>query len=420
MALLNRILSIVILLVAIGAAFLSYKLFERRNAFRDRAATMATTIVDVVKSLDQDSNTNFAKNVTFTPSDPTSKTPETGTLSWANYHADQAGFNKPLDEAKDLAGKINKQRGFLAENIGQIAIDLEMPEDLVSIDDLKDAAPEKYEGQTQQVIRLTKAVRERDDAMIAAFIATSKTIGFQLNEADLRERKQDTDDEGNQILAGYKHGIPLTEFKGTIDRLQLRCNDYGKTLVDAIGRVPKHEWETDPTKIEDPADYPAALTALMNDFEKINEKLLTLDRAKLELEDVKLKLEASRDELELTREELVKTQEKVADQKIEIARLKQRLGVNPADPNAIGGIAEVNPDLEGKVLRVDRDWSFVIVSLGSAQVQENMEMLVARADELIARIQITKVYSKKSVGEVLSAVDNSPILEGDRVILPKR
>jgi len=156
MAALNRFLIGLIAVLAIAAAVLSYLLFERRTEFRDRAGTLATTVVDMTRALDAESGTNVAKKVRFSAADKAAGVPESGELSWAEYHQDKPSgyqnFARNLKLTTDLAKSINEQRNFLAESIAQLGFDLEMPVDELNADDLKRAdAPEVYARAAKQV-----------------------------------------------------------------------------------------------------------------------------------------------------------------------------------------------------------------------------------------------------------------------------
>ena len=85
----------------------------------------------------------------------------------------------------------------------------------------------------------------------------------------------------------------------------------------------------------------------------------------------------------------------------------------------IAGPVHVSDDLEGRVLEVNTEWDFVILDLGRNQVEENMEMLIARDDRLVAKVQISKVMGNISIGEVVPEIKVDEIKEDDRVILPQ-
>jgi len=83
------------------------------------------------------------------------------------------------------------------------------------------------------------------------------------------------------------------------------------------------------------------------------------------------------------------------------------------------GPVVIAPDIEGEVVEVNDEWNFVILNLGREEgVNEEMQMLVARDDELVARLQVSKVLRKISIAEILPEVQTTGIKIGDRVILP--
>ena len=73
--------------------------------------------------------------------------------------------------------------------------------------------------------------------------------------------------------------------------------------------------------------------------------------------------------------------------------------------------------VEGKVINVNYDWNYVIINLGKEHnLPENLEMTVARDQEYICKVLVTRVYPKYAVAEILPKNKHGNVIEGDRVI----
>jgi hypothetical protein len=61
------------------------------------------------------------------------------------------------------------------------------------------------------------------------------------------------------------------------------------------------------------------------------------------------------------------------------------------------------PDVRGTVLAVNRDYNFVVLSLGGRQgVEANTEMLVLRGGTLIGKIRVSSVEPATAIGDIIS------------------
>jgi len=420
---LSTILGILTAILAIAAAALSFMLFQRRDEFRGRADKLATAVATMTAKLDSESGTNLQGAVNFTPADPVSKTPEDGTLGWQSYHAakdetgEYAAFQETLNQAVKLAEDINRQRNALAENMFQIAVnDLQAPESELDPASLKDLAdPDRFKQANELILDQAGEMLKRDTGMIQTLVTCGSIIGFRLDKRLFEEREEKVDENGNVTRGAFKCAAVLPEFTGKVTGLNTRCNAYASAISDGINAVSKHRWATDPGKIPDPQEFEAALTALANDFDEINEALTRGEVAQKRVKECETRMEDMVSELEQVRDDLNKAQDRIVELTIQRSR----------SPGGLDDIATINdappmaPDIEGKVVEVNRDWNFVILDLGwSRGITEGTEMLVARGDDLVAKVQVSKVLRKISIAEVLPEVNTDHIEVEDRVILP--
>ncbi len=424
MAALNRFLIGLIAVLAIAAAVLSYLLFERRTEFRDRAGTLATTVVDMTRALDAESGTNVAKKVRFSAADKAAGVPESGELSWAEYHQDKPSgyqnFARNLKLTTDLAKSINEQRNFLAESIAQLGFDLEMPVDELNADDLKRAdAPEVYARAAKQVSGLAKAANARSNELIRAVVDASRVVGKPVEEAVFRERVEEFDEDGKPVKGAYQCSAEVEKFVNTVTGLNTRCTDYAKAIVDGIGQVTQFQWTADVNQVEDERDYNRALTALTNDFEEINAALVRGEQFKVQLAETKEDLKTTEEELKKAKDERNVLKAENSELAAKVKEMEIRYGAREKGGGVAAGSRRLDPALVGHALAVNEDWNFVILDLGSDKVWEGVELLVARDNAFVGRLKVTRVARNISLAELLPDSAMGSVQVNDRVIPPK-
>lgn len=422
MAGLNRGLMILITLLAIGAAVLSFLLFQKRAEFADRASLLAKTTADMVKALDEESNTSVSRKVTFTPANPELGIEESGTLSALDFHNDRVSgskdFEASLAAATDLAATINKQRNDLAQTLDEVAYALEISDGELSVGDLKNAGePDRYLTASQKIKSLAEATQERTEAMINALSVSSSVLGHSLEKTMFTTRDSKTDEDGNVTMTSFKHAPQLTDFNKAVADMNQRCQDYRDTLVQAVESVQAFDWRTDSDQISNEFGYARALTNLNADFAEINRKLIQAkeDRAAL-LEKVKSETEL-REKLAQAKEKQAALQAKADELARSLDSKQMSYNITPSK-NATGKV-DVDENLRGHVVQVNPEWNYVILDLGENDVHENLPLVVSRGEEYIGRVMVSKVAKNICVADMDSKLMTKPIEEGDVVFLPK-
>ncbi|MBN2449929.1 MAG: hypothetical protein JXR77_06050 [Lentisphaeria bacterium] len=414
---LGTFFGIIAAVLAIAAAALSFLISQKRALYEERAGKLAGTVAGMVQKMDQNSNTGLAATITFTAADKTAGTAEDGALAWTKYAEDSSAFDGLLTQALTLSGNLNQQRDDLADALGKTAASMQMADtdlDPAMLRNLGD--PEEFGRAVNGVLGHAEAVSARDQAMLKALIRASDDISHPIDQMAFSRRDETTDVDGNVVKGQFPCAVPLDEFGGHVKGMVTRCNQYADTMAEAINRVTKHQWEADPSKIRDEREYAGVLTSLLNDFDDINEQLALYEQAKKELAEQKQRIAQLMDEVEDTRGELKDTQK-------ELSRVKRRLGQYERTVGGSGGDGEgtLDPNMVGEVLDVNPEWDFVIVNKGRQDhVSENLRLLVARGDKLVAKLMVSKVLGKVSVAEILPEALVTDVKVGDRVIVPRQ
>ena len=314
-----------------------------------------------------------------------------------------------------MAGDLNGQRDSLADALGKTATQLEMLDtdlDPAMLHNMADL--EQFAKTVDSVVNQAEAVSARDKAMMGALITASQQLNMSLTDTAFTRRQETTDEDGNVSKGPFACEAPLGEFSGKVTGLVTRCDAYADGIAKGIARVNQHNWQADPTKIKDESKYAGFLAALENDLAKINKQLGLYAQAKKDLADQKTKISQLTNEID----------QGIAD-KADVDRALKKLKKDyDILKRATGGIdlgdGTVDVNLTGEVLEVNEEWAFVIVSVGRLNnVPENLKMLVARDDKLVAKLLVSKVLSKVCVAEILPEAYADAVKVGDRVILPK-
>jgi len=412
MAKINRILLISIFVLALVAAGLSFILFQRRHEFRDRADKLALAVTKMIKSLDESSGTNVASSVYFKPADPDTGTPESGPLGWKAYHESPDEFDSALGKARNLADEIAGQKNSLAERLAEVATQLGVPPDAAKPEDLKNAT--QYKTAADTVAAWSKAVAKRDSALIDAVAKAARSIGHPINTDAFKKPAMKTDEDGEQVIGDFPVKQDLDGFTGAVVKLHTRCKDYGAMLANAVKEIGKYPWSVTAQQILDESRYSDALSAMLNDFQGINEKLVLLERTQVELDEVKVKLQAKIAELDELQKQRDDLKSRLAKLTRENSKFKAMLGIGGEEAVAEG---QLDPNLQGRVIEVNADWNYVIINLGRSKIREGVPLVVARGDDFVAKLRVSRVLKNICVAEILPDPRPRDIRKDDRVIL---
>lgn len=426
MAIFNRILSVLIVLLAITAAVFSYLLFERRQEFRDRADKLAQTLSETVQQIDRNSQTSYSGELTFSPA--TEERPSSGTLSWQDYHEARdpetksyAEFDDRIRTAVEAASAINEQRDLLAEKFAEAGIILGLDESDSQDADLKNLnRPERYQNTADSIVDQAEAIIERDTRMIETLTKIGSTIDHPIERTPFLERDKSLEDEQEGTLQTEPYNVDkqLGDLEEDVSDLHTRCNEYADLLSNTIfNRIDLYSWTANKEEIssEIEEDYTSGLQSLIDDFGGINQKLRELEITKQDLEETKADLAETEQELSQTKEDLITSENEVANLEDQIKRLKKERGIGDDD----APIVDPDKNLHGEVLEVNHQWGFVVTDLGRGEINSGMELLVAEGDDFVARVLVTRVLQDVSVAEISPDVQSGDISIGDRLILPQ-
>ncbi len=139
---------------------------------------------------------------------------------------------------------------------------------------------------------------------------------------------------------------------------------------------------------------------------EINEKLARVGRDLATCKDDSNRL---RTQLAANREQLAVHEEKI---KMLEQGVASGYSVTPAPLKWSG------PPLVGKVIRVNEDYGYVVINLGSKdKLQYGLTFIVSRGRERLGQVMVSRIYKKYAIADVLATTRGARIRVGDRVSL---
>ena len=398
MAILNRFLAFLIFASGVTALVFSYLLFERRIQLRAHSEVLAETMAEVADTLAQNSETTEQEQL------------KKDDLTWQAHRDSMDVTTKTFDKydnkvktAIELAQKVREQRDDIAVAVQQIGTSFQLED--TAAEDVQSVLTYKESLTTLQE-QLT-ATRTRDRAVAAKVESIAAKIGSDMLEGAL--------------LDNNNYAEPLDQFADDVSDLDKRAEDFREHIAQITEKISEHkEFEVNVDALKGP-NYSTELTALLNDFNNINDKLRELEKKTIELTETQSNLERTITALDDASNNIARLQNKNANLLADNKLLRKRVDDMTRDLQqqvAVGGASGATlKKLSGNIVDVNYDWNYVIIDLGAKDnLPPKLEMIVAREKEYICRVVVSKVYDDYAVAEVLPELKKGDVLEGDRVI----
>ena len=387
MGMLNRVVNIVVLVLALGAAVMSFLLCKKREVLVTGWDKMAGCINQTASSLDAGSNTKYAVK-----------------LQKANItHKNFAELDKLLPELPKQAKTVIMQRDAFALAMKDIGTILEL-EGVAEADTIKSV--EGFAGGKDKLLELVKKSQVRNNGLVEGFAASCKKVGVNTTSAELKDFE--------------KYKDPVKNFDTKVTKIIKRVTSYEShigQLASAIGTSsPSLGGDDFETSLKDTV---TAAETLMNNFEQ----------SKKDLANEKDRTRTTEAKLEEREQKIVSLEKVVTTKEQEITGLKRQVAQLSGNSDSKDGITILEDGdprllrfLKGKVVEMNDKWDFVVIDLGRhtkvkqkigkreienvVMLPANEEMVVARdlgeADnQFVGKIKITKVYDNCAIGNIL-------------------
>lgn len=397
MKLLNIFLSILILLLAAAVAVFSFFLYEKRDKMIDGWGKMADAVNKAAVSLDKGSGTEVAKELS----------PEE--LAHDKYD----DLAKKLPKLKEHADNVIAERDDMAKALRNIAETSEM-DNLQGLSEF--TSLKSYKNNANAVVDKVKSNTERQNDILRRLCAAAGKMKADITVSGLK---------------GSNYTSEFSKFNDKINIAQSRISDSErqfKSIFSVAGGKGSLDFGDNSYK-----SSTGKVTGAVRDLNsKYNEA-----RSSLRSESARVK---SLQSTIKSKDGLIGGLHKdIKKKEMEIKRLENIIAgtsSKPIDNPWENGSDEARRAVQGKIIKVDRKYGFVVIDLGtgttvkqqigtkmnyaSPLIPVNSKMIVARNiestdGEYIGEIQIIKIHEDCSIANVISTAKGKGVAVGDTV-----
>ena len=398
MKLLNIFLSILILLLAAAVAVFSFFLYEKRDKMIDGWGKMADAVNKAAVSLDKGSGTEVAKELS----------PEE--LAHDKYD----DLTKKLPKLKEHADNVIAERDDMAKALRNIAETSEM-DNLQGLSEF--TSLKSYKTNSNAVVSKVKSNTARQNDILRRLCSSAGKLKADITVSGLK---------GSNYTSEFK------KFDNKINVAKSRISDSEhqfKSIFSIAGGKGSLSFND--------SSYRASAGKAVNAVRGLKNKY-NQARSSLRSESARV---ASLQSTIKSKDGLIGgLHKKIRKKDIEIKRLGNIIagedGSGTIDDPWENGSDESRRAVQGKIIKVDRKYGFVVVDLGtgttvkqkigtkmnyaSPLIPVNAKMIVARNiqssdGEYIGEIQLIKIHEDCSIANVISTAKGKGVAVGDTV-----
>ena len=392
MVIVNKILNVLVFLMAIAACVAAVLLHERRIELRERADDMAEILGKVAEITDGNGDT---KTELYAADQVNLKK-----LGWENYHHDRINeFKNWRENAKTIETKLEK----LA------AMKIDLADALIKVsENLEYTKPEgfrqalnsvnTYNEFTNQVNDQALRVRQRDDRLASALVQVSNAIkkSQEVSEFKVLSKNDNTEtlDDNINTLVGKAGDL--------YSRAQLLANglnDLSKSFTaDLDGEVLfSPNWRGDEFKSESVDEINNAFAILQKDLKFLNGQLYklkvannTIEKQTVDLARKDKTIEELNDENDFLKNDNGRLRAEVRSLNKKLADLQPKEGHSPVQ-------------IAGKVVEVNDRYNFIVINRGKKDgLVLNANMVVHTDGKFICQVKVTRIFNDSAICEILA------------------
>ena len=319
----NIVLSVLILLFAAASAVFSYFLFEKRSQFVDGWAKMAVAINKSAVALDLNSGTKkLAEELT------------PATLAHENY----ADLNNRLPKLEERARQVVQSRDTLAKSLHTIAKSVEAKK-VPSKEAL--CGLNTYDASQNAVVSaIADTIRNRDTQYNKVINLSRNYLKANIDRQALKDGRSNAFDNMEKALKVDKD----------------RRSKYELALSSIAGKVGRDRLDT--------GKYANSVNVIVNNVEKLR---VLQQKTAGDLRTTQNKLRTTEKNLKASDNKVKNLTAVVKNRDNEIKVLKKALGLAPDAKVTIwaDGSNEARKLLSGNVLKVDNEFGYISIDLGS-------------------------------------------------------
>jgi DNA repair exonuclease SbcCD ATPase subunit len=404
MGMVNKIVNIVVLVLAVACVAFGSMLFKKREQLRFRGDKMAAVIGKVSQTMDKESESDYAKKLSSAKLELNDKKDTQAvenkgkTLHLTNYD-NIDNVLKPFEKQVD---EVVKQRDDLAGALNTVSETLKIPETygVTVFKSLKTYADKKT-----SLLGLVEKVNTRDEAVIGQVVSSAGTLGFTVDVSALKD------------LDNFRP--PLSDFGAKVENFKKRLDNYASHISKICSIL----------EVSAPSlageDYSAELAG---SEDRVKAKKEEFEQTKRDLASTKAKLQETEEKLSSAITKTAELEKQIASLNEAIGKYRKMIGGEDMDKEPPQE-AELAKKLIGKVLEVNDKWDFIVIDLGKnnkmhlgaskkeifVPLPEGKKMIVSRGDRPIAEVKIVRVNESCSIADVIPGKKYGSIQPGDKV-----
>ena len=407
MAIVNKILNVLILVLAVAACFVSVKLNDRRTELKDRADLTQQAIIDTAATLKGDEEKSTATNVNVN-----SLTAEQ--LDWKAFKNNgKDAYNQALGTLSEATTQIIEHKEAMAAGYQEIAesLNLERNSDLANLNSL-----DTYADNVKAIASKVGGISTRANLIAKELEGISKTLGAKQPASNLNALN-DVDEE----LQGNLKAINVAAGKLS-KKNDVLSKGYAKIAAqleeiesEKLQEIVKFNFNAEDFR-GDESDINRGINTFADDLKSIrnslDEYMATIDSVQESAERA-ARLQETINELEKENGDLKlahgKAETKVEHLSARVTELQDE--IDKANTTLLP------KDLVAKVSQVNDKFDFVVLNKGSEdQVNVGGVLLIHDGTNFICKVIVTKVHKNSSVCDILPVT--RPKNEQGQYIMP--
>ena len=422
MVIFNKILNVLVFLLAIVACVTAFLLHKRRVELRDRADILSNQLASVIVALDG----GDSKSTDFNLQDDVNEE----TMDWKTFHkeavrnddgtVDHSKFIAKIAVAKENADKLVNHDKYLIGQIVDIAKNLKDPavkekDAVISIMEKVDVAedsPNNYKKITEKMKdHATKVEEHRSDLVTGVVNINNAIVGKKdpgLNEVIDNLEREISKPEVDAIIA------KATALKSLKDTL---AKGYS-TVIAPLSELPFPEWSEGETEIDSVGKN---IESLSSHMKQVNLQLKEKKKVEQQFAKARKTIETNKVVIEGLNLEVSKLKNTVKERDADILKRDNEIGLLKKRVQVLlkdAPIATMPEGLTAKVLSVNPEWEFVMLNKGEKdKMAIGGYMILHRGNKVVCKVRITRVLKDVSFAEIQKESRLALPKEGDGAIV---
>lgn len=411
MVIVNKILNVLIFLLAIAACIAAILLHQRRLELRGRADLLSEVIADVAQKIDGDKEAK-----TSTEINATGYLPDKNVLSWQEYHkarqleGEKYVFKKFEETVRKLPDDVEKLftlKKVMADSFIEFARINKGASGLAAEDaeNLKESLNSTitFSDNVAPIIKKNEKIIKRGEEFAERIVAITKALEKPQDVSNF-DIYSDSDTDSNDSLKGSLDQI-AKQASDLVSRAQVLAKGYEEVFkgFDPQGENPRYfQPNLNPQAMlsEDQNEIRNSIGTMYKDLVKVNTLLHERAVALKQVDDLTQQVTV----LNNVKEELNKENDMLKNENGRLRAENKRISTQLEELKELY-VKDRNvmaPGFSAKVVESNDRFDFVVLNKGKKQgVKNNVEMVVHSNGKYVCKVLVTKVLEESCVCDIL-------------------